>query len=119
MTTLGFDKPLYVLPFDHRGSFQKKMFGWDGELTQPQTEEIAAAKRLIYDAFRLAIRSGVPKAKAGILVDEQFGAAVLRDAYFGRLHHLLPRGKRRVGRIRFGIRTRLRGPHQCLPPNVL
>jgi myo-inositol catabolism protein IolC len=80
MTTLGFDRPLYILPFDHRGSFQKKMFGWDGELTESQTEEIAAAKRVIYDAFRLAIRSGVPKAKAGILVDEQFGAAILRDA---------------------------------------
>jgi len=32
MTTIGFDKPLFVLPFDHRGSFQTKMFGWTGEL---------------------------------------------------------------------------------------
>jgi len=80
MTTLGFDQPLYVLPFDHRGSFQKKMFGWDGELTTEQTAEIAAAKRVIYDAFRRAVSAGVPKEKAGILVDEQFGAAILRDA---------------------------------------
>jgi myo-inositol catabolism protein IolC len=80
MTTLGFDKPLYILPFDHRGSFQKKMFGWQGALTQEQTAEIAAAKRVIYDAFTSAIRAGVPKDKAGILVDEQFGAAILRDA---------------------------------------
>jgi len=78
--TLGFTEPLYILPFDHRGSFQKKMFGWDGELTESQTAEIAAAKRVIYDAFRSAIRAGVPKARAGILVDEQFGAAILRDA---------------------------------------
>ena len=80
MTTLGFNKPLYILPFDHRGSFQKKMFGWDGELSAEQTAEIAAAKRVIYDAFRAAIAAGVPKDKAGILVDEQFGAAILRDA---------------------------------------
>ena len=80
MTTLGFDKPLYVLPFDHRGSFQKKMFGWDGALSPEQTAEIAAAKRVIYDAFTTAIQAGVPKEKAGILVDEQFGAAILRDA---------------------------------------
>ena len=80
MTSLGFDKPLYVLPFDHRGSFQKKMFGWDGELSSGQTAEIAAAKRVIYDAFRAAIAAGVPREKAGILVDEQFGAAILRDA---------------------------------------
>jgi myo-inositol catabolism protein IolC len=80
MTTLGFDKPLYILPFDHRGSFQKKMFGWDGELDPQQTAEIAGAKRVIYDAFKAAVHAGVPKDKAGILVDEQFGAAILRDA---------------------------------------
>lgn len=80
MTTLGFNQPLYILPFDHRGSFQKNMFGWDGKLTPEQTAEIAAAKRIIYDAFRKAIQRGVPKDKAGILVDEQFGAAILRDA---------------------------------------
>jgi len=80
MKTLGFDKPLYILPFDHRGSFQKKMFGWDGALSPQQTEEIAGAKRVIYDAFCAAIAGGVPKDKAGILVDEQFGAAILRDA---------------------------------------
>jgi len=80
MTTLGFDKPLYVLPFDHRGSFQKKMFGWDGVLSSQQTAEIAAAKRVIYDAFTAAIAAGVPKEKAGILVDEQFGASILHDA---------------------------------------
>lgn len=80
MTTLGFDKPLYVLPFDHRGSFQKKMFGWDGALSPQQTAEIAAAKRVIYDAFTTAVEAGVPKEKAGILVDEQFGDTILRDA---------------------------------------
>jgi myo-inositol catabolism protein IolC len=80
MTTLGFDKPLYILPFDHRGSFQKKMFGWDGALSAQQTAEIAAAKRVIYDAFIAAIHAGVPKYKAGILTDEEFGAAILRDA---------------------------------------
>ena len=80
MTTLGFNQPLYILPFDHRGSFQKNMFGWDGKLTPEQTAEIAGAKRVIYDAFRKAIQTGVPKDKAGILVDEQFGAAILRDA---------------------------------------
>jgi myo-inositol catabolism protein IolC len=80
MTTLGFNEPLYILPFDHRGSFQTKMFGWSGELSPQQTAEIAAAKQVIYDAFRESISAGVPKEKAGILVDEQFGAAILRDA---------------------------------------
>ena len=76
----GFNKPLYILPFDHRGSFQKKMFGWEGALTPEQTAEIAAAKRVIYDGFLAAVEAGVSRNKAGILVDEQFGAAILREA---------------------------------------
>jgi 5-dehydro-2-deoxygluconokinase len=78
--TLGFDQPLYILPFDHRGSFQTKMFGWKGSLTSEQTAQIAAAKRVIYDGFLTAVAGGVPADRAGILVDEQFGAAILRDA---------------------------------------
>jgi myo-inositol catabolism protein IolC len=77
---IGYDKPLYIQPFDHRGSFQTKMFGWKGTLTAEQTAEIAAAKQVIYDGFKDAVAAGVPKEKAGILVDEQFGAAILRDA---------------------------------------
>jgi myo-inositol catabolism protein IolC len=80
MTTIGFDQPLYILPFDHRGSFQTKMFGWTGVLTPDQTAQIAAAKQIIYDGFKAAVAAGVPKEKAGILVDEQFGAAILRAA---------------------------------------
>src|SRR4051794_24840238 len=78
--TVGFDQPLYVLPFDHRGTFQTKMFGWKGALSAAQTAEIAALKQVIYDGFRAALADGVPARKAGILVDEQFGTAILRDA---------------------------------------
>jgi 5-dehydro-2-deoxygluconokinase len=79
--SVGFDKPLYILPFDHRGSFQTKMFGWKGALSEQQTAEIAATKQIIYDGFKAGIAGGIPKEKAGILVDEQFGAAILRDAH--------------------------------------
>jgi len=80
MRATGFDKPLYILPFDHRASFQTKMFGWKGALTTAQTAEIAAAKQVIYDGFKAAVEDGVPEQKAGILTDEQFGSAILRDA---------------------------------------
>ena len=78
--THGFDQPLYVLPFDHRGSFETGMFGWKGALNAEQTAKIAEAKQVIYDGFKAAVAAGVPKQKAAILVDEQFGAAILRDA---------------------------------------
>jgi myo-inositol catabolism protein IolC len=78
--TVGYDRPLYILPFDHRGSFQTKLFGWKGTLTPEQTAEIADTKQVVYEGFKKALAGGVPKDKAGILVDEQFGAAILRDA---------------------------------------
>src|SRR5436853_4350964 len=80
MTTLGFNAPLYIRPFDHRGSFQTKMFGWSGALSPNQAAEIAAIKQVIYDGFKAAVDAGVSREKAGILVDEQFGAAILRHA---------------------------------------
>ena len=116
---VGFDKPLYVLPFDHRGSFQTKMFGWKGTLTPEQTAEIAAAKQVIYDGFKAAVAGGVPKEKAGILVDEQFGAAILRDAAKQRLHHRLPGREERPGRVRLRVRRGLRQAHRGVQPDVL
>ena len=57
MTTIGFDRPLYILPFDHRGSFQKNLFGWSGTLTIDRTAQIATAKQVIYDGFRAALKA--------------------------------------------------------------
>jgi myo-inositol catabolism protein IolC len=76
----GYDRPLYIMPFDHRGSFQTKMFGWESPLSDAQTAEIGSAKRIIYYGFLAALAGGIPKEKGGILVDEQFGASILRDA---------------------------------------
>jgi myo-inositol catabolism protein IolC len=76
----GYDRALYILPFDHRGSFHAGMFGWKPPLSDAQTAEVAHVKQVIYDGFTAALAAGVPKQKAGILVDEQFGAAILRDA---------------------------------------
>ncbi len=76
----GYDRALYIQPFDHRGSFQAKLFGWKAPLSGAQTAEIASAKQVVYDGFQSALAAGVPRDKAGILVDEQFGAAILREA---------------------------------------
>jgi hypothetical protein len=80
MKDLGYDRPLYILLFDHRDSFQTKLFGWTGRLTEDQTAQIAASKQVIYDGFKAALRDKVLEYRAGILVDEQFGAAILKDA---------------------------------------
>jgi myo-inositol catabolism protein IolC len=77
---LGYDRPLYILAFDHRGSFQKKFFGVAGEPNQEETARISDAKRVIYEGARRALDEGVDAGSAGVLVDEQFGADIARDA---------------------------------------
>ncbi len=73
---LGYDGKLYILAFDHRGSFQKKMFGIEGDPTPEQTESIADAKRLIFEGMLDAVSRGAEAGATGVLVDEQFGSDI-------------------------------------------
>src|SRR5204863_3826195 len=77
---LGYDGKLYILAFDHRGSFQKKMFGIEGDPTPEQTDTIADAKHLIYEGMLEAVRRGAEASATGVLVDEQFGGDVPQGA---------------------------------------
>src|SRR3954465_9490085 len=73
---LGYEGKLYILAFDHRGSFQKKWFGLGDEITQEDTDRITDAKTLIYEGLELALGQGAEAAVTGALVDEQFGGDV-------------------------------------------
>jgi len=73
---LGYDGKLYILAFDHRGSFQKKMFGIEGDPTPEQTETISDAKRLIFEGMLEAVNEGAEAGATGVLVDEQFGSNI-------------------------------------------
>ncbi len=77
---LGYDGKLYILAFDHRGSFQKKMFGIQGDPTAEETERISDAKRLIFEGMELAVERGVDPHATGVLVDEQFGSDIPKRA---------------------------------------
>lgn len=72
--------PLYLLPFDHRHSYLSGMFGLKPPLSLAQRARVIDSKRVIYEGFLAALAMGVPTAHAGILVDEEFGAELLRDA---------------------------------------
>jgi myo-inositol catabolism protein IolC len=72
--SLGYSGKLYILAFDHRGSFQKKMFGIEGDPTPEQTEQISDAKHLIFEGLQKATEEGVDPHATGCLVDEQFGS---------------------------------------------
>jgi myo-inositol catabolism protein IolC len=75
LNELGYDAKLYVLAFDHRGSFEKMVGGGP--------EKVAGAKRLIWEGFQRAVAEGAPKESAGILVDGQYGPDVAREAKAG------------------------------------
>src|SRR3984893_9750509 len=77
---LGYDGKLYLLAFDHRGSFQKKMFGIAGDPTPEETETISDAKRLIFEGMLEAVRRGAEAGATGVLVDEQLGSDIPQRA---------------------------------------
>ncbi|MDY7092769.1 MAG: DUF2090 domain-containing protein [Acidobacteriota bacterium] len=84
MKKIGYNQPLFVQPFDHRGSFRKKFFQLSGDpvvsATEDQRSAIAEAKMLIYRGLLKAIDMGVPKDQVGVLVDAEYGNQVLVDA---------------------------------------
>jgi 5-dehydro-2-deoxygluconokinase len=88
--TLGYDQKLYILAFDHRGSFQKKFFGIQGEPDAEQTAIIADAKHLIFEGMLQAVGSGADASVTGVLVDEQFGSTVPEEAHAGGLKLAMP-----------------------------
>ncbi|HMH46430.1 MAG TPA: DUF2090 domain-containing protein [Solirubrobacteraceae bacterium] len=88
--TLGYDHKLYILAFDHRGSFQKKFFGIQGEPDPEQTAIIADAKHLIFEGMLQAIGVGANPQVTGVLVDEQFGSTVPEEAHARGLKLAMP-----------------------------
>jgi myo-inositol catabolism protein IolC len=76
--TLGYDKPLYMLAFDHRGSFQKDLLGIARTPNPAEAERISDAKRILHEAFELTLGNGIERESLGLLVDEQYGADIAR-----------------------------------------
>ncbi len=87
---LGYEGTLYILAFDHRGSFQKKFFGIEGEPDDEQTAIIADAKHLIFEGMLQAVGAGADPAVTGVLVDEQFGSTVPEEARAAGLKLAMP-----------------------------
>ncbi|MDA8021067.1 MAG: DUF2090 domain-containing protein [Thermoanaerobaculia bacterium] len=84
MKSVGYDRQLYIQPFDHRGSFTKGFFGLQGPpeiaIGHDQHSQVADAKTLVYRGLLRAIEKGVPAEMVGILIDTQFGSHIIADA---------------------------------------
>ena len=77
---LGYDGTLFILAFDHRGSFQRTFFAIGGAPSAEDAERIVDAKRVIFEGMVRALDDGLDTSTAGVLVDEQFGAQVAKQA---------------------------------------
>jgi myo-inositol catabolism protein IolC len=66
------DSRLFILAADHRGSFEK-MVGHD-------VETLVAAKELVWQGLLEALAQGAPRDSAGLLIDEQYGSGIAREA---------------------------------------
>jgi myo-inositol catabolism protein IolC len=78
---LGYESPLFIPPFDRGASFEKDLFGFSPPLTAEQTATVGESKHVVHDGFKRALAKGPPRETARIVVDEQFGGAILRDAH--------------------------------------
>lgn len=74
-------KQLLILAFDHRSSFTEKLFNIKNRPpTAQERNEVSQYKRNIFEGFKKALDKGVSKLIGGLLVDEEFGADILREA---------------------------------------
>src|SRR3954462_9123758 len=87
---LGYHGKLFILAFDHRGSFQKKMFGIEGDPSEEQTQTISDAKHLIFEGMLAAAEKGLDEEASGVLVDEQFGGDIPSQAKDNGLKLAMP-----------------------------
>ncbi len=95
MENLGYSKPLYILPFDHRATFAQKFFNKNSiaDLTSEEHQLITEYKQIIYEGFKKAVENGIPKENAAILTDEEFGDGILKDAKENGFLTILPTEK--------------------------
>jgi 5-dehydro-2-deoxygluconokinase len=67
------------------------MFGIKGrQPTQEERKEISEYKKMIFEGFKAALKKGVPQEIAGLLVDEEFGSTILREAKKNALTFAMP-----------------------------
>jgi myo-inositol catabolism protein IolC len=84
------DPDLFLLAMDHRASLASQVYHLTGEPTEADAAHIAAGKLLVFQGLLAALDQGADRAKAGVLVDERYGAEVARRARDAGLRLAMP-----------------------------
>jgi len=77
---MNIPEKLFILPFDHRSYFFKKIGAVDREPSDTEKQLVKTYKHIVYQGFLKSIDLGLPIASAGILVDDVYGKEILHDA---------------------------------------
>ncbi len=77
---LGYPHKLYILPFDHRTSFVRAFIGEVDELTARHKRLIKDYKQIIFAGFNLALSYTEQSKACAILVDEDYGLSIIKEA---------------------------------------
>lgn len=91
---------MFILPFDHRAGLERELFGYDpAHLGERDRANIRVAKEIIFQAFRKA--KPQLKGQGMILVDEEFGSAILDRAQKEKIPYIVTTEKSGVSDFEF------------------
>lgn len=72
--------PLFILPFDHRSGFLKELLGKTYPLDEAGAAQAKELKKIIWEGFLLAKSEATTSGTLAILIDEEFGGDIIKDA---------------------------------------
>jgi 5-dehydro-2-deoxygluconokinase len=78
---------LLILPFDHRSSFLRDILCLSAKPNKEQIKEVKELKKIIFDGFLLTANK---EKSFGILVDEEYGEDILKEAKEKKIITCLP-----------------------------
>jgi 5-dehydro-2-deoxygluconokinase len=93
-------KNLYILPFDHRSSFTKDILNTE-KPSKEQRKEIERLKDIIFEGIEISLEKRKDKKNFAILVDEEYGSNVIKNARAKKIKICLPVEKSGENELKF------------------
>jgi len=86
----GYVCPLYILPFDHRSTFAKKLLDLGYPVKEGDKSQVTRYKKIVFEAFQLAMKKSNCSPCMGMLVDEEFGGPIITAAKKKQYNYAVP-----------------------------
>lgn len=110
---------LYILPFDHRASFVR-MFGFDYKnLKEEEQVAVMDHKHIVYEGFLRSLEIGIKREEAALLVDEEFGANIHKEAKLAGVTRILTTEKSETSELEFEYGNNFREHIDAIAPEYV